>query len=183
MTLPTIDTNAVQTGYKKPQPGATCTHCGAPAVLVTQKLNYCTQHYRLVQMRHNCYSRKVAVPPLLVLAKMMDDLIAVGIICQPCGRTMNWLAQENASTVVTLQHDRDGGFRLICSRCNAQHRLVPGDEFYNIPPGHKRCPNCGKNKPLDQFYRDSSTVNGVQSYCALCIKKLRNRRKKPKVSA
>jgi DNA polymerase III epsilon subunit-like protein len=32
----------------------------------------------------------------------------------------------------------------------------------------KRCPSCGERKPLDQFYRDSSKVDGFSSWCGSC---------------
>ena len=32
------------------------------------------------------------------------------------------------------------------------------------------CQKCNKLKPLDQFYRNSSSSNGIQSYCIICHK-------------
>jgi hypothetical protein len=54
---------------------------------------------------------------------------------------MNWWLTEGSSTVITLQHDRDGTIRLICKGCNSRHHLHPGDSYYQMPRGHKRCPS------------------------------------------
>lgn len=34
----------------------------------------------------------------------------------------------------------------------------------------KRCPRCGVEKPVEQFYRNKSTSDGLCGYCVLCWK-------------
>ena len=36
--------------------------------------------------------------------------------------------------------------------------------------GTKRCPKCGEVKPADEFFRSSSSIDGLQSYCRSCAK-------------
>ena len=37
--------------------------------------------------------------------------------------------------------------------------------------GVKRCPKCGKEKPLDEFYVRKNHGDGFSSYCKECVKK------------
>lgn len=150
-----------------------CTHCESTNVIVYNGVELCPMHYRVQQMRTNAAAKGKIRPPRASVLELVYELQEHNMICQPCGRTMNWLKSDGASTVVTLQHDRSGGFRLICARCNAQHRLHPGDSFYDMPQGVKRCPGCGINKRLGDFHRDSKTVSGRQTYCIGCKRKHR----------
>ena len=36
----------------------------------------------------------------------------------------------------------------------------------------KKCVDCGKNKPLDEFYKDPSVKSGRQRRCIECAKQL-----------
>ena len=37
-----------------------------------------------------------------------------------------------------------------------------------LPDGHRRCPDCGQVKPLDQFPRTASSRDGRHTYCKPC---------------
>jgi hypothetical protein len=46
----------------------------------------------------------------------------------------------------------------------------------------KRCPRCAETKPLDEFHRDRTSPDGVQSRCKACVlaaQRLARAKKKP----
>lgn len=34
----------------------------------------------------------------------------------------------------------------------------------------KKCPSCGNELPISQFYKNAATKDGLQSYCKACLK-------------
>jgi RNase P subunit RPR2 len=147
-----------------------CSHCPNQAAKVVSRVHLCPRHYRTQQMRSNARAKGKVVPSRELLEGLLDDMVASSMRCVGCSRKMNWLREDGASTVVTLQHDRSGEIRLLCSRCNAQHRLLPGDSFYDVPAGRKHCPGCRTILPLSDFHRDRLTQSGVQTRCKACKK-------------
>ena len=95
-----------------------------------------------------------AVPALAWLEANVPE----GMVCPCCHRTMNWLRKDGGSTCITLQHDRDGTMRLICFGCNSRHSHMPGDSFYQLPSGTKKCHYCGEIKPDAEFYASTLCV-------------------------
>lgn len=146
----------------------TCSKCELPGSITMSRVKFCAKHYRIQQMRHNASAKGKTVPSRELLLSMVAELERRELVCEACERKMNWLREDGASTIVTLQHDRDGGYRLICSRCNARHRLHPGDSFYDVPPNHKYCPGCRMVLHVQSFHADKRTVTGLQSQCAEC---------------
>ncbi len=146
-----------------------CVDCGSPATKrMTHHGPYCTQCYRIWQMRSACQKDHKPCPTKTQLRQMFAGLIGRDMKCESCSSTMNWLASDGRRTVVSLQHDRSGGMRLICLSCNTRHRACPGDSFYEIPDSHRRCGRCEQALPKDQFgvHRGSST--GLHHYCRKC---------------
>ena len=39
----------------------------------------------------------------------------------------------------------------------------------------KRCPYCGEEKELNQYYRSRSSADGLQSYCKECQRRYREK--------
>jgi hypothetical protein len=124
---------------------------------------YCDRHYRFASMRASAKRDGKSVPSW----DELESLTPNGLLCL-CGRTMNWRAKDGASTVITLQHDRDGKHRLICLACNTRHAQHPGDSFYQLPAGHKRCQDCSRVLPVEAFSLDRSRPIGRKSYCREC---------------
>jgi hypothetical protein len=118
-------------------------------------------------MRKQARANGKVVPALSQLYDLLDKLD--GMKCPACERPMNWWLTEGSSTVITLQHDRDGTIRLICKGCNSRHHLHPGDSYYQMPRGHKRCPTCETVKPLSEFYF-IKTRGQPSSRCRSCEK-------------
>lgn len=100
-------------------------------------------------------------------------MVPAGMVCAPCGRTMEWTQAESSSRCITLQHDNDGTLRLICQRCNSRHRDI-GDSFYGIKVGWKRCAGCDRDKPAAAFATDRAKVSGLKSRCRDCCVKFYN---------
>lgn len=47
---------------------------------------------------------------------------------------------------------------------------VGRDERAITAMNNKTCPKCGESKPLEQFYKYSSSKDGLQSYCGVCAR-------------
>lgn len=146
--------------------GVTCSRrdCAEPAFRRLGNAKYCVKHYRFATMR-TCAKRHGKTVPSY---EELEMLIPLGLICQPCGRPMNWLAANGESTVLSLQHDRSGEYRFICRACNTRHAAHDGDEFYAIPSDQRRCPGCLHVKPLSAFCMDISRWLGRKTYCRGC---------------
>lgn len=125
---------------------------------------YCVMHAALYRMRIASKQRGSSVPSRAEL----EGLVPSDGRCPICRREMCWTKAIDASRVVTLQHDRNGGHRLICSRCNTRHARMPGDSFYELPQGHKHCRGCNTAKPVGAFGRDARRVCGVRARCLEC---------------
>ena len=126
---------------------------------------YCVQHYRFENMRIGARVAKKYVPT----RKELKLLVPKNMVCVGCERTMSWSSLGGGSTIVTLQHDRDGTLRLICLRCNVRHSRQPGDSFYKIPIGYWRCCRCKKIKLRSDFItaRNKNGSRSIQA-CRVC---------------
>jgi hypothetical protein len=90
-------------------------------------------------------------------------------VCPHCTRKMNWLAADGQSTVVSLQHYRDGTIGLICRACNTRHAAMADDSFRDVPVNSKHCPQCKRVLPLDSFATDNSgRWANRKTYCREC---------------
>lgn len=147
--------------------GPACRWCNSAAVIRQGRIDLCAKHYRFQTMRTRARRDGKTVPSY----NDLDDLIPAGMTCQCCKRGMNWRQSEGASTVITLQHDRDGALRLICLGCNTRHSVHEGDSFYVIPADMKFCPDCRMNLPIGSFSIDRSRPIGRKSYCRPCSAK------------
>lgn len=147
-----------------------CIHCHRKAVLLRGQTIYCGIHARIKQMRYDAKQKRKSVPTMDELLSLAMAVTQRAMRCECCDRTMNWLLREGHSTVVTLQHDRSGRFRLICFACNTRHSKHPGDSFYEIPKGSKKCFGCGAVKPHSEFHRNRASRDGMQTRCRECQK-------------
>ncbi len=161
-------------------PSRKCSRCDKPAAKMRNQTYFCTPHYRMKQMRDDAKIDGKLVPSWEMLAELFLAIAALGLKCPACHRAMNWLKEEGVATIVTLQHDRDGGVRLLCLGCNSRHQHYPADTFYEVPPGHKRCNRCGTVKQFGDFYRDKYNSNGLRSDCKECAKSVAIERQKRK---
>lgn len=144
--------------------GAACAWCERPAHIRQGRIMLCAVHYRISSMRARAKRDGKIVPSRAEI----EALVPTPFVCFGCDRAMNWLRSDGASTQVTLQHDRSGHLRLICLGCNTRHALHPGDTYYEIPAGHKRCFDCEQVKPFEEFPVARSRPIGRYSYCRPC---------------
>jgi hypothetical protein len=133
-------------------------------------------------MRNRAQNMGKTVPSKEALLALIDKLISQGMKCIGCDRVMRWLGNKGESSLVTLQHDRNGDFRLICLGCNTRHAYHPGDTFYDVKPGEKICNGCGKVKGVSEFNKDLTRPGGLRSCCRDC-QKIRNARRNRKAVA
>lgn len=50
-------------------------------------------------------------------------------------------------------------------------------------PKTKRCPRCGKEKPVDQFHKDATKADGLHIQCKECVSEYQKSRKERKMEA
>lgn len=141
-----------------------CSWCSEPFHKRQGRIGLCAMHYRISNMRGRARRDGKFVPT----KEQIEALVPKNMECPACHRTMTWLRVGGASQQISLQHDRDGQLRLLCLGCNTRHSVHKGDSFYDIPPGHKFCAQCGCNKPLEQFSIDRSRPIGRKAYCKPC---------------
>jgi hypothetical protein len=119
-------------------------------------------------MRATAARKGKKIPSRQELAFMVEQ---TRLICCGCQRKMNWLSKEGPSSVVSLQHNRDGSMAFLCRACNTKHAQFPGDMFYTIPKSHHRCGDCYQILPRDNFWEDRSRPLGIKAYCKACARK------------
>src|SRR5688572_27994857 len=124
-----------------------CCMCGGDAFKLNRTSWLCVRHWRLSRMRHASRSRGKSVPSMSELESLVPD----GMSCPVCDRKMVWLKNESRSLVISLQHNRNGSYLLICLSCNSRHQHFSGDDFYKIPKDQKWCPGCKSVKPNSDF--------------------------------
>lgn len=145
-------------------PAAFCAWCDRPSHIRQGRIWLCAVHYRIANMR----SRAKRDGKLVPTRQEIEALVPSPFVCGCCERPMTWLRQASATNQATLQHDRDGGLRIICLGCNTRHAVHPGDTFYDIPKGHKRCGGCEQVLPLSSFAIDRSRPIGRKGHCRAC---------------
>lgn len=152
-----------------------CTRCGDPIVNKPQNRR-CAKHLRFSKMQVGARWAGKSVPSTAEL----DELLPKDMKCPACKRTMNWFSKDGRSTMVTLQHDRNGNHRLICHACNSRHARMPGDSFYEIPAGHKYCSGCANIKPYAEFHKSftEGRWNNLFQYCKTCVSERGQKRRK-----
>lgn len=148
------------------EPENACAWCDAHAVRKQGRIWLCAIHYRHQQMRVNAKRHGKSVPTYEELAALsMPE-----IFCMDCSKQMNWLACDGQSSVVSLQHYRDGTFGLVCRSCNTRHAFMDGDTYREMPKDNKQCPQCKKIKPFSGFSVDNGRSGEIKlkSWCKQC---------------
>ncbi len=144
-----------------------CLKCGDEGKKKRGNAWYCIKHNRYIQIRAHSKSCGNAVPSHEELDSMVAALDSE-LHCPACGRKMNWNRKDNHQAVLTIQHDHSGEMRLICMSCNVRHAAYENDSYYDLPPGHKRCPRCNQILPYSDFAPCSGRFMGVQQRCHDC---------------
>ena len=144
--------------------GPACAWCDRSAHIRQGRILLCEVHYRLSSMRSTAKRAGKEAPTV----KEMESLIPSPLVCGGCHRPMNWLQSQGASTQATFQHDRDGTLKIVCLSCNTKHACHPGDSFWSVPEGHKRCASCDRVLGAAAFSRDRSRPCGLKSSCKEC---------------
>jgi hypothetical protein len=145
-------------------PPATCAWCERRSHIRQGRIWLCAAHYRISSMRTRASRDGKPVPT----RQGIEALVPHPFVCGCCARGMTWLRESGASRQATLQHDRNGGLRIICLGCNTRHAMHPGDSFYDIPAGQKRCGGCDQVLPVDAFAVDRSRPIGRKGRCRAC---------------
>lgn len=148
----------------RPENPAACAWCDKPSHIQQGRILLCAMHYRISTMRSGA-KRNGKLKPT---RDQLEALVPFPFVCGCCDRQMTWLREGGASAQATLQHDRDGGLRIICLACNTRHAQHPGDSYYDVGKNHKRCPDCEAVLPLSAFAIDRSRPIGRKSYCRPC---------------
>lgn len=143
---------------------AACAWCDRAAYIRQGRIMLCLVHYRISSMR----SRATRDGKFVPTRQAIEALIPTPFDCIGCRRAMDWSRAAGASSQATLQHDRSGAMRIICLACNTRHAQHPGDTFYDVPDGHKRCAKCDRTLPHGSFSRDKSRPLGLRSSCRDC---------------
>ena len=146
--------------------GRVCSRCKTPASHKRGNQFLCPKHYRFGQMRVTAKRHGKTVPT----HDQLEILATRGMTCQDCSRVMNWLARDGQTTVISLQHYRDGTYGLVCRSCNTRHAFMDGDDYRSMPATSKLCPSCSTVKPLHEFYSDRGRSGEMRkkSYCVTC---------------
>jgi len=140
--------------------------CQSPGVHpYGNKSQYCSKHRRFLQMRRAAKERGCEVPSFEWLE---GEFSRTGMLCSHCGKQMVWLKADKPSAVISLQHDDSGLMRFLCLSCNSRHGPL-GDMFYSIPFGTSWCAPCGTFKPVAEFYKSKTAIDGCSRYCKKCI--------------
>lgn len=150
---------------------AFCAWCPRVAFRKQGRQWLCVIHYRFQSMRTTAKRKGKSVPEYADLF----NLIPPDMACPACRRAMVWTQAEGAARVVTLQHNRDGSHALICLSCNTRHAALPGDSFYDLPDGHRRCPGCEQTLPVASFATDRARSSGLKTYCRECANERHNK--------
>lgn len=143
--------------------------CGEIACIKRSHTWLCERHYRIQSMRHAAKQRGVFVPSL----DEMEAAVPLDMKCPHCKVQMVWRRKDGGPQMITLQHDRSGEWRFLCMACNSHHAHHPGDTFYDVPKGHKRCPACQETSPLDNFHKSNAFASGHTPYCRKCMREKR----------
>lgn len=144
-----------------------CPKCGDEVTRKHSTIWYCSKHYRYSQIRVASRAEGKAAPS----HKELDAMVAAldsELHCPACGRKMNWDRERDHKSVLTIQHDHDGGMRLICQSCNSRHGAYPNDSYYDLPVGYKKCPRCDQILPYSAFRPEINTFQNIRPFCKPC---------------
>jgi len=150
-------------------------------------LMYCRRCYRIMKILDYCrFSYPERRTTWNEIASLWDAAEANGQ-CPHCSNPMI-LYPENRrrSGIATIQHYDDGRLGIICFTCNLAHsKSQLRDKLFELPQGHKFCPDCQTTKPKSEFHITNRDLNGHVTYCKPCQNarnravKQRNRRVEP----
>lgn len=143
----------------------TCSQCSETACIKQGHIWLCPRHYRMGQMRANAKRHGKTVPTKEHLAALIESC---KMVCPACDRKMNWRSKDGASIVITLQHNRDGSFAVICLGCNTRHHFFQGDSYFTRDKTKHPCRDCGEELPRKDFAKDASRPLGIKPYCKKC---------------
>lgn len=104
----------------------------------------------------------------VVSRDQLEAMVPLDMRCPACSREMTWKRSEGGGRTATLQHDRGGSIRILCSTCNTRHARLPGDMFYELPPDQKYCRGCAQKLPRSAFPVDARRPGVQRSRCREC---------------
>lgn len=70
------------------------------------------------------------------------------------------------------------GLSCCCKTCHKKRGKIAKAKINAKPksiPPTKECTKCGKTYPSDMFNKDNDRINGLTSWCKICIKEQRNK--------
>ncbi len=143
-----------------------CFRCEKDAVINSGHYSYCGYHYRFMRMRTEADQKGKTVPSKDEMAELLAK--HSDMICPVCKIKMHWLGRDGKKGLITLQHNMDGTFGILCFSCNVAHQFIPCDEFYDRQFGYRFCQDCQKYLPTTEFFKDTRLSIGLKSYCKKC---------------
>ncbi len=112
---------------------------------------------------------------LVHLVKKLDDIVNI------CNNTLSSLNCKNNKDILSVsQKNRDvekvgehlSDLKSICKNYSTKVKRYYNEEHI------KKCSRCNRNLSVTQFYRNSKSADGLQSYCKDC-----NRKRQKKTNA
>ncbi len=90
--------------------------------------------------------------------------------CSVCDVKVEWHSHTNGlKNIVSLQHNDDGTMSFICLGCNAAHGPSKlGDDYLKIPIDKKYCYKCNRILYGENFHKDATNRDGLDSKCKKC---------------
>lgn len=159
----------INIGKYQPCAWSSCASIGTEKMDKNSISLHCKKHFRFLKMRYTAKAYGKYVPTFSELERAFRKLS--GFRCVGCDKVMRWTKKESSlADTVTLQHDADGGIRLICFSCNDRHMHYPGDSFYTRNRNMKLCGMCKTEKPFDEFTksRDKYSFLKLGGHCRRC---------------
>jgi hypothetical protein len=103
-------------------------------------------------------------------------LLSSGELVKFCSHCDRWQLGSKYS----MNRATPDGLSNWCTDCNKDYAVIRRERNRQknaakvvlgiVPEGEKHCPSCQKSKPVEKFYRDRTTDDGLSTYCQKCTK-------------
>ena len=133
-------------------------------------LMYCRRCYRIMKILDYCHRKYPNYSTTWdEVAELWDAAAATGQ-CPHCLNPMILYPEGRCRRgIATVQHYDDGRLGIICFTCNLAHsKSQLRDALFDLPQGHKFCPDCQTAKPKSEFHITRRDLNGHVTYCKPC---------------
>ena len=133
-------------------------------------LVYCRRCYRVMKILDYCHRNYPdRATTWNEVAALWQEAERTGD-CPHCRKPMTLYSEDGKRRgLATIQHYDDGRLGVICFTCNLAHsKSQLRDKLFDLPSGHKFCPDCQTSKPKSEFHITHRDLNGHVTYCKPC---------------